>query len=123
MEKNNRFANRLRLLRKEKELTCENLADVFGLARTTISHWEVKRREPEIDMLIKLAAYFDVTVSYLIGDTDERNCSVYKESINNHNLAITYQREGEYAEGMSPEQALAVVKKLESMGVDVSKLK
>lgn len=63
----------LKKLRLERDLTQAELAQTIGLARGTYTHYEHGTREPNIETLIKLAKYFDVSVDYLLGITTIRN--------------------------------------------------
>lgn len=67
------FSERLKTLRIEKSLTQNQLAQELGLSNKTISVYEKGASSPTLDTLEKIAAYFDVTVDYLIGYSDERN--------------------------------------------------
>lgn len=67
------FSERLIQLRKEKKLFQEDLANILNLAQTTISSWEKGRTTPDNDMLMALANYFDVSIDYLLGRSDNRN--------------------------------------------------
>lgn len=55
-------------LRKEKELTQENLAKELHIDSSLIGHYERGRKMP-IDMLCKVAEYFETTTDYLLGIT------------------------------------------------------
>lgn len=63
---------RLTLLRKEKKLTMKQLGLIFGAAESTVSNWENGNREPSIAMLIKMSAFFNVSIDYLTGASDNR---------------------------------------------------
>ncbi len=65
------FAERLKNLRVSKGLTMEQLGKDIGSTRATISNFENEQRKPSLDMLIKLADYFDVSIDYLAGRTDD----------------------------------------------------
>lgn len=58
--------NRLKELRKLKNLTQRELAKQIGITQPALSNYE-DGRNPEISILIKLADYFNVSVDYLIG--------------------------------------------------------
>lgn len=58
-------------LRKEKGDTQNELAKKIGTTNKVVWTYEKGRCEPSIDLLIKLADYFNVSVDYLIGRTDE----------------------------------------------------
>ena len=62
----------LKLLRKESGLTQEQLGEIFGLAGNRITGYERGERYPDIDVLKKMAKYFNVSVDYLIDLTESR---------------------------------------------------
>lgn len=66
----NTFSSKLNSLRKEKRLTQNELATVLSVDRRSISNWEKAVREPDYDMLLKIAKYFEVSVDYLLGNED-----------------------------------------------------
>ena len=66
-----RFAERLRELRKNKNINQQKLSNYLGYGYTAVANYESGRNEPAIDTLCKIAEYFDVTVDYLIGLSDE----------------------------------------------------
>ncbi len=65
------FPERLLLLRKSRHLTQKQLAAELGLSELAIQHYEAQRRKPAYDVLIALADYFDVSLDYLVGRSDE----------------------------------------------------
>jgi len=60
------------LLRRENGLSQNDLALAINLSRATLSHYERGAREIRTDTLLKIAAYFDVSVEYLTGKTNCR---------------------------------------------------
>jgi len=66
------FPERLKELRKENHLTQVEMANYFGTSQPSYQSWESGRRSPTRKSLEKLAAFFNVSVSYLLGETDER---------------------------------------------------
>ncbi|WP_300347602.1 helix-turn-helix domain-containing protein [Clostridium sp.] len=66
----NKFGDRLRQLRIAKELTQEELANQFGLHKTRISQYELNKRQADDELKKKFAKYFDVSVDYLIYNTE-----------------------------------------------------
>ena len=65
------FAERLKLLMKEHGLNQVQLAEKVGVKQNTISAWLLKKKEPCIRSLWLIADYFEETVDYLIGRTDD----------------------------------------------------
>ena len=67
---------RLKELRKKKGISQLRLATDLNTTQNTISRYETGEREPGIDELVKIADYFNVSVDYLIGRTE--NPKIYK---------------------------------------------
>lgn len=59
--------NRIKELRKEKNLTLDELSEKVEINRSTLNRYENEKSEPKLQTWKKLAAYFDVTVPYLQG--------------------------------------------------------
>jgi transcriptional regulator with XRE-family HTH domain len=66
------LGERLVELRKEKKLTQEDIAKKLHLTRSTYAQYEVDRRVPEYATLQKLADYFNVSIDYLVGRSNDR---------------------------------------------------
>ena len=66
----NKFAERLKELRLEKNLTQYGLAKKSGISQPTINGWELGKRLPSIESLIILSRFFKCTVGYLVGEED-----------------------------------------------------
>ena len=64
------FAQRLKELRKEKNLSQDLLAKQVGLTHTAIGLWEQNKRVPNLDAVIKLANFFKVSLDYIAGLED-----------------------------------------------------
>ncbi|MCI9679106.1 MAG: helix-turn-helix transcriptional regulator [Oscillospiraceae bacterium] len=67
-----KFAERLRSLRTERDVTQKDLGELLGVKNFSIYTYEKGRSEPNIDGLIALADFFDVSIDYLVGRTDRR---------------------------------------------------
>lgn len=65
------FAQRLRELRRERGLTQIQLAQKFNVSNGTIGMWETGKREPDFDTTRRLAAFFHVSVDYLVGNVND----------------------------------------------------
>ena len=65
------FAERLKALRKQHNITQEQLASIIGVERSSIGKYEGKSRIiPSDDVKYKIAQFFGVSVEYLLGHTD-----------------------------------------------------
>lgn len=76
------FQQRIKELRKEKRITQQEFADVFFLNKSSISRYEHGTQMPEADMLTKMADYFDVTLDYLLGRTNNKREPELKIALN-----------------------------------------
>ena len=56
----------LKELRKEKQLTQENLAERLNVSNRTVSRWETGSNMPDIGMLVELADFYDVSIPEII---------------------------------------------------------
>ncbi|MCK8824105.1 helix-turn-helix domain-containing protein [Fuchsiella alkaliacetigena] len=65
------FKDRLRKLRKEKNIYQKELAKKIGVSEGAIGMYETGRRTPDKGILIELASFFDVSIDYLLGYADE----------------------------------------------------
>lgn len=62
-----RCGEQLAFLRKEKQITQEQLAQAMGVTNQAVSKWESGQSYPDITLLPRLATYFQVTVDELLG--------------------------------------------------------
>ena len=61
------YGERIRELRKERNMSQKQLAKVLGVDFRTVSFWETERYEPNISQIIKLCKLFEVESDYLLG--------------------------------------------------------
>ena len=71
-----KFSKRLIELRKAKDITQEQLAELVGISRSAISLYEIDKREPDFDTLRILAKFFDTSADYLLGLTDVKKAHI-----------------------------------------------
>lgn len=69
----NKFAPRLQSLRKTKNLSQQQLADSIGVTKSTISRIESASRAASIEIVYELADYFDVSLDFIVGRSDDIN--------------------------------------------------
>ena len=65
------YGARIRELRKKSGKTMKEFGKIFSLAESTISGYETEARKPDIDIFQKFADYFNVSVDYLLGRTND----------------------------------------------------
>jgi transcriptional regulator with XRE-family HTH domain len=68
------FGIRLSELRKKRGLTQSQLAERVGMSKSTIASWEIGTRDPNSEMIARLAEFFNVSTDFLLGQTND-----YKE--------------------------------------------
>lgn len=69
----NIFSKRLKHLRQLNNITQQELADYLKVGKTTISNYETKYSSPDAETLYKIADFFDTSVDYLLGRTEQCN--------------------------------------------------
>ena len=77
-----KFNEKIIMLRKNKNLSQEDLGNELGVERQTISKWELGETTPEMDKLIKMSEIFEITLDDLIKDTEP---NIDKNNANNTN--------------------------------------
>lgn len=73
------LGDRIKQLLTEKNITQEELGKIVGVVKSTMSMYEGGKSTPNDDIKKMLANYFDVSIDYLMGFTDERK--QYKVSV------------------------------------------
>ena len=68
----NILARRLKECRKEKGLTQMQVAIYCDITETAYQNYELMRREPKLDILIRIADLYEVSLDYLTGRTSKR---------------------------------------------------
>ncbi len=66
------LAKRLRQCRKEKGLTQWEVATYCEITEKAYQNYELMTREPKLDILIRIADLFNVSLDYLVGRTDKK---------------------------------------------------
>ena len=65
--------NRIKLLREEKKIRQDELAKILSISPSAVGMYERDEREPNDEITLKLAEYFNVSTDYLLGKSDIRN--------------------------------------------------
>lgn len=66
-----KFCDRLKQLREEAGVSMKQLADTIEVSDAAVCKWENGNAEPKATYLIKLSEFFECTVDYLVGKTDD----------------------------------------------------
>ena len=73
------FAERLKELRKEKNMTQVQLAETLGVSKGTIAMWEIGKREPNFETLNRLSDIFDKRIDYILGYSNDASSPQFTE--------------------------------------------
>lgn len=79
----------LRELRKEKQLTQEQLAERFGVTSRSVSRWETDSNMPDLSILVELADFYDVDIRDII-DGERKGEDMNKEEKERLQLVADY---------------------------------
>ncbi|MBQ8509103.1 MAG: helix-turn-helix domain-containing protein [Clostridia bacterium] len=105
------IAETIRRLRRDKDITQEELANALGVTYQSVSRWENAQAYPDIEQIPRLAAYFGVTTDLLFGvdkDTREGKLRAYydkywsKGITDKERLAITREIVREIPDAIDP---------------------
>lgn len=77
------FSEKLKLIRKNRGLTQEELAEKLDVSRQSIAKWENGLSFPEIYHLINLTNIFNITIDNLVKD-DECKINIFEQHITNY---------------------------------------
>ncbi len=83
------FSENLMALRKKHGLSQEGLGALVGVSRQTVSKWELGSTTPELDKLVALSEYFDVSLDELVG----RKTRVSEDRTEFHETSSGFRRQ------------------------------
>lgn len=115
-----KFSNRLKELREKRELLSKDLAKIICVEPATITNWEKGNRFPKDDILIKIADYFDCSLDYLLGRTDNQSGNTYTKNLPAQTITIKIDKESTYY--LTAEEVENIIRQLYAVGLDVKKL-
>ncbi len=75
------FAENLKQLRKDKQLSQEELAEILDVSRQAISKWEQGIGYPEVEKLLLLSSELCVSLDYLMGTKVAKNSNSQKQNV------------------------------------------
>ena len=75
------FAERLKTLRLEAKMTQKDISNKLKISQPTYQRYEKSEREPNQEMVQKIANLFNVSIDYLFGNTDEKNSTKVEDDL------------------------------------------
>lgn len=85
------FSERLKDLRKQAGLTQVNVAEKLGISQPAYASWERGVKKPTQENLVKIAQVLNVSVDYLVGNSDE---NLKEEELDNVELLFRLNSKG-----------------------------
>ena len=76
------IADRIQYLRKQKGLSQEELADMVGVSRQSVSKWESEQSIPDLEKIIIMSDIFEVTTDYILKGAEPVSVSNRKTTKN-----------------------------------------
>ena len=78
------FDKILKLLRTEKNMSQQELADTLGISKSAVNMYERGERQPNFEILESIADYFNVDIDYLLGRTNKTTKIINPNTIAAH---------------------------------------
>ncbi len=76
------LASRIRYLREKRGVSQEHLAALMGVSLQTVAYWESEMSVPNIETIIILSEYFEVTTDYLLkGEDNNKERNTWRNSL------------------------------------------
>lgn len=69
-----KFQDKMQVLRKQKGMSQESLAEKVGISRQAVAKWEAGQSYPDMTNLIALSDLFRISIDKLVKDYDDENC-------------------------------------------------
>ena len=85
------FSERLKLLRRERNITQAQLAQEMHVSKGTIAMWETGQREAGFSKLSDLSSFFDVTIDYLLGRSSDRTGRAWIDEFDEYTLGFSQE--------------------------------
>jgi len=82
---------RLKEVRQQHKMTQKQVAEMLGIPVRTYQNYERGVNDPDTDVLLDLADFFDVTVDYLVGYSDIARATYISLSEDESHLVDTYR--------------------------------
>jgi transcriptional regulator with XRE-family HTH domain len=74
------YLQRIQDLREDRDLTQKQVSEILHISQRCYSHYETGSRSIPIELLIRLANYYDISLDYLVGRTNVKQVSREEEN-------------------------------------------
>ncbi|MCR1137338.1 helix-turn-helix domain-containing protein [Clostridium botulinum] len=120
MKKLAEIKDRLKCERLRKDLNQTELAKFLNVSKQTVSNWENGNRIPDTLTLSKLADFFNCSVDYILGRSENRNGIISKANIDGSNYEFELDK-SIFPNGITREQMINYIKELEDRNKELEK--
>ena len=120
MKKLAEIKDRLKCERIRKDLNQTELAKLLNVSKQTVSNWENGNRIPDTLTLSKLADFFNCSVDYILGRSENRNGIISKANIDGNNYEFELDK-NIFPNGITREQMINYIKELEERNKELEK--
>ncbi|WP_434303938.1 helix-turn-helix transcriptional regulator [Clostridium botulinum] len=112
--------DRLKCERLRKDLNQTELAKLLNVSKQTVSNWENGNRIPDTLTLSKLADFFNCSVDYILGRSENRNGIISEANIDGNNYEFELDK-NIFPNGITREQMINYIKELEERNKELEK--
>ncbi|KEI97480.1 DNA-binding protein [Clostridium botulinum A2B7 92] len=112
--------DRLKYERLRKDLNQTELAKILNVSKQTVSNWENGNRIPDTLTLSKLADFFNCSVDYILGRSENRNGIISTANIDGSNYEFELDK-SIFPNGITREQMINYIKELEERNKELEK--
>lgn len=71
---------RIKDLREDSDLTQKQIGEILHVSQRAYSHYETGKRNVPVDALIRMADYYNISLDYLVGRSDEKKWTKPKKN-------------------------------------------
>lgn len=98
---NNILGLRIKELREEKDINQLDFSKLLNISNTTLSQYESGKRIPSDEIKLKIARFFNVSLDYLLGNTNIKEPA--DKILNDKEVTIALHNENGYDDNLPPE--------------------
>ena len=89
------LADRIQYLRKKKGISQEELAEKMLISRQAVSKWESGQSAPDLEKIVMLSDYFEVTTDYLLKGVESQQSKVQEVDTEGEPAKVTNKKEAD----------------------------
>lgn len=99
------IGERIKEVRQNLGLTCEEFGKRLDVAKGTVSNWENNNRKPEVETLLRIADLGNVTIDYIFGRTDHKSVFTAEHNIDDQDVKV-FSGKDNFTKGFTEKDAV-----------------